>query len=355
MDRPPRQLALARCTHPSLAGRSAYTVLGFAGYAAGAIASGVLATVLGFSMVERLVALCVPPIAFLATIMVARRRAGYERIVFYEALCACLATSALAAWLAGGDVARTLDVATVGIGVFLVLGRVGCFRVACCHGRPARRGVRYGRPHVVIGFPAIWEGRPVVPVQLIEAGASLVLAGAAAILSLGRAGDATALYIAGYAVVRFHLELVRGDRDRRYAWGLSEAQRMAVVTCAAASALHPGVSTWVPMGVLLIASGALVATRHRASRVLLRSGHVHELQSVQQKLGVATSGKTSEGLAVTRYVLPDGRTDFVWSRDRGLSVTDARRLAMMLDTRAEVVPGQVPGLVHVVIPAPPDR
>lgn len=191
-----------------------------------------------------------------------------------------------------------------------------------------------------------------MPVQLIEAAASLVLVAAAAVLAFGRAGDATALYVAGYALVRFHLELLRGDRDRRYVWGLSEAQRMAIATCAIAAVLHPGVLTWMPFGALLVVGSVLVATRNRPRRLLMRAAHIHELGRVHSQLGVAETGKTSEGMAVTRHMLPDGRTDFVWSRDAGLAVGDARRLAMALDARAEVVVGQVPGLIHVLIPGP---
>jgi hypothetical protein len=66
------------------------------------------------------------------------------------------------------------------------------------------------------------------------------------------------------------------------------------------------------------------------------------------------SGRTREGLAVTRHVLPDGRTDFVWSREAGLSVEDARRLARTIDARAEIIAGQMPGLIHVVIPGSHD-
>ncbi|HSR98640.1 MAG TPA: prolipoprotein diacylglyceryl transferase family protein [Kofleriaceae bacterium] len=296
-------------------------------------------------------AVCVPPLAFLATIAIARRRAGYERIVFYQALCACLVCSALGAWIAGADIARMVDVVTVGIGVFLTLGRVGCFRVACCHGRPWRWGVRYGRAHVVVGFPAFWEGRPVVPVQLIEAAASLVLAGAAAAaIALGEPGDAATLYVVGYAVVRFHLELVRGDRDRRYTRGLSEAQWMALATCIVAAALHRGVATWLATAALWIIASVRITTRSQTRHVLLRAGHIHELEALQRQLGVAMSGRTSEGLAVTRHILPDGRTDFVWSREAGLPVEDARRLALAIDPCAEIVTGRVAGLIHVVIP-----
>jgi len=338
---------LNRCTRPTMGGRSAYTIFGFTGYIVAVIIAVALALRLGLPLGERLVSMLVPPLAFLGTVAVARWRAGYERIVFYEALSACLVSTGLATWLLGGEVARTLDVVATGVGVFLVFGRLGCYRVACCHGRPARRGVRYGRAHVLLGFPAFWAGRPLVPVQLIEAGASLALAGTAAAVSTGN-GDAAALFVIGYGLVRFSLELVRGDRDRRYAFGLSEAQRMAVLTSVAAASLHPRFWTFIPTAVLVAGAGLLVITRNTARRSLLRPPHLHELQTVQERLGVAMDAETSEGLRVTRHELPDGRAAFVWSRATGLPLSAAARLATMLDAHAEVVPGRSRDLVHVL-------
>jgi hypothetical protein len=298
-------MILSRCTQPTIAGRSAYTVLGFVGYVVEVAVTTTLAVRMNVPLAERAVIAFAPPLTFLAVIAVARRRVGYERIVFYEALSACLITGASAAWLIGGDVARTLDLITVGIGVFLVFGRLGCFRVGCCYGRLCRRGVRYSRAHVVRGFPAFWSGRPLVPVQLIEAAMSLVLVSAATLLLSGN-GDAAALYLCGYGVVRFGLEHVRGDRDRRYRMGLSEAQRMAIVIGLTVAAWHPRWWTVLPISALVATGIALAATRNLPRRTLLQSGHVHELQQMQEQLGIATNGETSAGLLVTRHNCPTG-------------------------------------------------
>jgi hypothetical protein len=110
---------------------------------------------------------------------------------------------------------------TPGIGVFLVFGRIGCFSVACCHGTLGR-GVTYGPPHVDAGFWRRWSGRPLWPVQLIESGGSAILV-AIAIACSSTPGTAAAIFILGYAPVRFAIELVRGAL-RPYALGLSEAR-----------------------------------------------------------------------------------------------------------------------------------
>src|SRR5262249_32662541 len=148
----------------------------FAGYGVAALTAGIVSWWLGLDVGERLVVVMVPPIAFLVVVAIATVRAGYERIVFYQAAIAgvvgTLAIGAALGWRGGA----MTDCATIGIGAFLVLGRIGCFSVGCCHGRPVRRlGVRYGQAHVRIGFPARWAGRPVAAVQPIEAAISAAL------------------------------------------------------------------------------------------------------------------------------------------------------------------------------------
>jgi prolipoprotein diacylglyceryltransferase len=338
-------------TRPTIGSRSAYTVLAFAGFVAGAVVAGVLSTALELELFARLVVICVPPVACLAAIRIARRRAGYERIVFYECLVSCLLATTLASVVIRAPVARMLDIVTIGIGVFLVLGRIGCFRVACCHGRPARHGVRYGREHVRVGFPRIWEGRTMLPLQLVESAISLALTVAAIGVVFGTPGDASALYVAGYGIARFALEELRGDRDRRYVLGLSEAQRMAMLTAALAAVLHVRWWTIGAASVTIIAASLVFSMRRRPQRRLLRAGHFLELCALLDETPVMGSATTSEDLTITRYQLPDGRLDCVMSRDTGLTPAVARRLAHMMHFAPELVPGRTPGLVHVVIPA----
>ena len=85
---------------------------------------------------------------------------------------------------------RVSDLVVLLVLAFLAFGRVGCFRVACCHGRPARFGVRYTHAHARLGFPMRWVGRPLVPVQLFEAAASAVLAAVGVVLLVHGAAPA---------------------------------------------------------------------------------------------------------------------------------------------------------------------
>lgn len=104
-------------------------------------------------------------------------------------------------------------------------GRLGCFMHGCCHGRitPGPLGITFPR------FSPAWylqvqEGRlpesalrslPVLPAQLFEAGANLVLFIILARLYRRRSdqtGLVTAVYLMSYAIIRFSVETLRGDQ-----------------------------------------------------------------------------------------------------------------------------------------------
>ena len=91
-------------------------------------------------------------------------------------------------------------------------GRVGCFFYGCCYGRDSDAWCAVTFP---AGSPSWFEhGRravSVLPTQLFEAAALLVLF-AALLLVYRRARRYTAgLYMVGYAVIRFFMEFLRGD------------------------------------------------------------------------------------------------------------------------------------------------
>lgn len=212
-------------------------MLGLAGYVIASVFCAVLAVAWDLSFGERLVALFAPPLAFILVVTIATAIKGREWIVFYQATLGAVAAVLLGGFVIDARLWRLLDVDVLGIGVFLVFGRIGCFHVACCHGRPARRGVVYGPPHVAVGFWKRWSGRPLVPVQLVESGGSLVLVIVALVGFSATPGAAAVVCGAGYSVMRFVLELYRGDPVRPFARGLSEAQWFAIAIAIAASYL----------------------------------------------------------------------------------------------------------------------
>ena len=100
-------------------------------------------------------------------------------------------------------------------------GRIGCFFYGCCYGRVCDCAAAVSFPR---GSPAWYEqvnaGRiasaakesmPVLPTQLFEAGANLLLFLALFLFYRRFGRGTTALYLIGYAIVRFGMEYLRGD------------------------------------------------------------------------------------------------------------------------------------------------
>lgn len=332
---------------------STYTVLGFTGYLVGSAFAGVLAAAWGLGLGERLVVLLAPPASFVAAITVATAVKGREWIVFYQAAFSAIAAVLALGLAIDGRIARMLDVAVLGIGVFLVFGRLGCLHVGCCHGRPARRGVRYGAAHVAAGFWPRWADRPLVPVQLVESAASAALV-VAALAASRTAGTAALVYAIGYGLVRFVLERLRGDPARPYWYGLSEAQWWCAATLALAAAWQPSSWTLVPLGALVAAAAVLIARRRRGE--LFAPPHLRELDRVCDAVlaDPAHARRETRLVAVSCHPLGGGRLDWVMSSSHpSWSAGAARRLGAALWRDAEVVEGRTPGVMHVVAPREP--
>jgi Prolipoprotein diacylglyceryl transferase len=345
----------SRCAHPTLGARkiSTYTVLGFTGYAIASLGAAILMFAWELPLGDRLIAAFAPPIAFLVVVTIARQIVGYERIVFYQTAVAGVLATALVSVVAGAHTARLLDVATLGIGGFLVFGRIGCFAVACCHGRPARVGIVYGPEHVAVGLFPRWSGRRLWPVQLVESAASLGFVIVALVVGWEVPGAPACIYIVGYALVRFALEIVRGDPARPYAYGISEAQWIAAASAAICAVWFPGALTIVCAAALALAL-VVLAARH-AHRAPFLPPHLREIDrlctDMLANLG-AGHRETSLGVSLSCHRLPDGRLDWiVSSKTAWWSTAAARRLAGDLWSGFELVEGRVPGLVHVIVSA----
>ncbi len=119
------------------------------------------------------------------------------------------------------------DFVLTGLPLGHAFGRVGCFLNGCCYGVP---------------FPALsgpwFAGR--LPVQLFESAGNLALY-ALLIRLRGRMpfeGALLAAYAAGYGLLRFALEFLRGDPRQQWA-GLTTAQWISLALLAA------GVAFWM--------------------------------------------------------------------------------------------------------------
>lgn len=342
---------LTRCARPTLTARkiSTYTLLGWIGYVVASCAAGIEATAWGLTLGERLIGVLVPPLAFLAGMALAS--AGRDRIAFYQTAFAGVVGTALVADIAGARVAPLIDLTTLGIGTFLVFGRIGCFAVACCHGTLGP-GVAYGPEHVAMGLWARWEGRALWPVQLFESAASAGLVIVAALAGAHAPGIPAVIYITGYGVTRFALEQLRGDATRPYLRGASEAQWLALISVAACAIWHPHVLTLAAVTVLTAAMVWLL-TRARY-RELLQPPHLRELDDVCRRVLADPKHarrETSLGVAMSCYVMPDRRIDWVFSSTHpAWSIATARRIAVALWQVHEVVEGRAPGIIHIIVP-----
>lgn len=213
---------------------------------------------------------------------------GKEGFVFYrDVICIFAAVSAVLHWL-HRPVLAYLDITIAAAGVFHACGRIGCLLSSCCHGRPSRWGIRYGQAHVDMGFTPQLIGVRLFPIQAVESFFILCLSIMATIFILGKnpPGMAFAFYVSGYAFVRFWTELARGDLDRPYLFGFSQAQWISVLLAfGVASAGYLGVlpaSRWhLAVAADLVLSVGMITTWRRLERTrsfeLLRPHHLLEL------------------------------------------------------------------------------
>ncbi len=107
-------------------------------------------------------------------------------------------------------------------------GRIGCFFYGCCYGRDSDAWCAVTFPK----FSPSWyeHGQrmvSVLPTQLFEAAALLVLFAALLAIYLKYRRGTFAAYLIGYGVIRFGLEYLRGD-PRAAVLGLSIGQAISV-------------------------------------------------------------------------------------------------------------------------------
>lgn len=354
--------------------RSAFQVCGFTGLVAcvGVVAG--LAYYLGLSV--RVVALMsvTGATTFLAVAMAGKWIAGRIQLVFYRQAVAILAAVAgLLVWL-DEPLLRYLDLSALGLTTFLVFGRVGCLMVGCCHGKPAGFGVRYRPEHAAQGFSPLLVGVRLFPTQALEAVAALALTtlGVAVVVVGAAPGETLAIVVIGYAVIRFLIELARGDRFRPIVGGFSEAQWISVAAVVGILVLesiavlpyrrsHVGVAVGLGFVVFFVLAWRYLshAPRHR----LLHPAHIHEIATALDQLAVPhrpgqpiVIATTSLGVqvSITRLASLAGMVEQVSisHRDGPISPENARvviDLVLMLRGQArrhQIVPSRV-GVFHL--------
>lgn len=263
-----------------------YQVCGGTGVVAGVALACGLAWRLGLPPLVVLACAAAAVITSLALALATRAILQEEHLTFYHHAIAVVAVSALLLAALRQPVLGCLDVVVIGLAAVLAVGRAGCLLAGCCYGRPHRWGLRYGAEHVEEGFPSHLAGVRVAPVQAAESLLALGLVAGGVVLALDGAprGTVLAWSAAGYALGRFGLELLRGDPERPYAAGFSEAQWTSLLVSAAVAAmalagLVPRPWAAAPAPVILAMAVVAVTGLIGAGRArsLLRPRHVREL------------------------------------------------------------------------------
>ena len=284
-----------------------------------------------------------------------------RQLIYYHHEVAIVSVSALLLRLLHQPVLPYLDVTIVGLGMFLACGRVGCLMVGCCHGRPSEWGIRYRAEHAAAGFPRYLVGVRLFPIQAVESSAVFctVTIGSAFVLKGDPPGTALAWYVAAYGSARFCFEFARGDTDRSYLWGFSEAQwtsvlLMAGVLWAELTGLLPFQAWHCGVGAILIVIMLGVTMYRRLASTskhrLLHPRHVEEVANTLQVLseGSSRSGsakihqataapvrlaRTSLGIQVSSSRITIDRTwinQYCLSRETGTLTEDSARVLARL-------------------------
>jgi hypothetical protein len=321
--------------------------------------------------------------SFFVLAMATKVVTGKETLVYYHHEIAILVVATLVAWLCRRPVLPYLDATILGVGAFLVCGRIGCFMVGCCHGRPGRFGVRYRSQHAAAGFPSCYAGVRLLPVQMIEALGvlAIVAVGIATVLGGGPPGAALAWYIVAYDAGRFALEFLRGDAERPYRAGFSSPQWLSVVlTLGVVAAGAGGVLPWRPWHAVvalgLIGTMVAVAVSRRKDpyreHELFQPRHVREIAELVERFGRERWGeggtrdsptgavhRTSCGLGLSaQRLVADGGSSIEHvafsRRAEGLTTRAAQQVATLLlrfrqgGGTAELIAGRE-GVYHLLI------
>jgi len=240
---------------------------------------------------------------FLALVMATKIVAGEERLIYYHHEIAVMIMAALFLSAIHKPLLPYLDITILGIGTFLTCGRIGCLMVGCCHGRPHRWGIRYSEEHAAAGFPSYLVGVRLFPIQAVESFLVLgtVVVGTYFVWSGQQPGTSLAWYVVTYDAGRFAFEFARGDADRPYWVGFSQAQWLALLLTGgvvwAELAARLTLSRWhLAIFAFLVASMLATSLRRRLQRMpdfqLLHPRHIRQVAGAMKS--VCTSNDSSD-------------------------------------------------------------
>lgn len=288
-------------------------------------------------------------LTFVALVMGQKIVTGEERIIYYHHEIGVMVVAWLLVTLLGAPPLLYLDATLLGIGAFLACGRVGCTMVGCCHGKPHRLGVLYRPEHAEHGFAPYYVGIRLFPVQLIESllVAFATLSGAWLVWRGDPLGSGLAWYVVFYDSMRFALEYIRGDHDRPYYGGFSQAQWISsILLMLVVLGEWRGLLPWhawhaaigaVMVTVMLVQSIVRPFVRSERERLL----HPHHVREVAEALAVARGGDSISVGETSRGVLISAGVQHYSLSTRG---------APMSEEAATIVASLVRQLMHISTP-----
>ena len=298
---------LDRLAHPEIRALhrywQAYQVCGYTGFGLGFVLTMCLAAYLNLSLFVMSAIAIVIALVFFGLAMTTKIVTGEEQIIYYHHEIAVMIATTLFLRLLQQPVLPYLDITILGVGLFLACGRVGCLMAGCCHGQPHSWGVAYGAKHAAAGLGPQFVGVRLFPVQALESLLALdvVLVGVVLVTSGGTAGEALAWYVVAYGAGRFFLEFIRGDTERRYYLGFSEAQWISLMLmCAVAWAGQEGALTFhfwhfcatAFLGITMIVVTLRRATRRTDNHLIFHPCHMREFEeAVQHVSRLAVEGR----------------------------------------------------------------
>ncbi|WP_299453948.1 prolipoprotein diacylglyceryl transferase family protein [uncultured Microscilla sp.] len=205
---------------------SIYFILGHANLVLSLIINLGLCAHIGLSYVVCVSLYIVALLAFYGLAFISKALLGYEHYVLLRYSLAVNIVLAIMLWyvtISANEYWHYLDLFAIALALMIAIGRIGCQTVGCCHGKPCN-----WRFYTAYSFKNV-SHKPVVrfvPIQLIESCFAFFLAALGIFYKLTNA-DAGVFFIVFwvlYAIGRYIFEFYRGDPDRPYWKGFSEAQ-----------------------------------------------------------------------------------------------------------------------------------
>jgi phosphatidylglycerol:prolipoprotein diacylglycerol transferase len=175
-----------------------------------------------------------------------------------------------------GDVA---DVLVPSVSIAHVFGRIGCFMVGCCYGKPWASGVRFPPGSVayteLLAQRQFYVGAPCTPAlhptQLYEAvGEVLIFAGLLWLWPRRKFAGAVALaYAFAYGILRFVVEIFRGDEVRAFVISIRLPALARMLGLPSDEPLFLSTAQATAVGLVLVAAiGTRILRRRAAARTI---------------------------------------------------------------------------------------